>query len=129
MRSLPSVSNVYNPIGIIALFISLIYSMTSIVMIYSNSLSAIQRWFFVVFLVSFPFVVFITFIYLIVNKPGSLYSPKDFRSDRAYEKMNKKKRKIRIQKNIEEDIENEEVREKSSTIDLKKRKSLTVINL
>ncbi|MCE4073509.1 MULTISPECIES: hypothetical protein [Pseudomonas] len=74
-----------NPLGVIALFISLIYGMASALLGYSaDKLSQCERWPIIWFVVSFPVLVLAVFCYLVVKHHGKLYSPKDFSSDAGF---------------------------------------------
>lgn len=80
-----------NPLGIIALFISLIYGFACFVIgIASNNLESNERLPLVWFLVIFPFIVLLAFVYLVVNHHSKLYSPLDYRDDKSFlETINK----------------------------------------
>jgi hypothetical protein len=67
-----------NPLGVIALFIVLIYALASIVVIQGSSLTVYQRDIFVWFLVTYPVLVLITFAWLVSRHPAKLYAPRDF---------------------------------------------------
>ncbi len=54
-----------NPLGIIALFIVLVYGLASLVIITGGSLSASERLPIIYFLIVFPFVVLGVFTYLV----------------------------------------------------------------
>lgn len=73
-----------NPLGIIALFIILIYSISSIVILCGSYLSFYERIPIVYFLITFPFVVLICFTYLVAFKSIHLFSPTDFRDQQHY---------------------------------------------
>lgn len=89
--SKPSNALTKNPLGIIALFIFLIYSIASIVLgVSSEALTESQKWFFVVFLVSFPPIVLAAFVWLVAKHAVKLYSPSDFRDDQSYIELNQK---------------------------------------
>lgn len=74
-----------NPLGIIALFIVLVYGIAGLVL--STSVSALQpdeRRPLVWFLVTFPVVVLGVFSWLVSKHHSKLYAPKDFQSDTAF---------------------------------------------
>jgi hypothetical protein len=73
-----------NPLGIIALFIALIYGFACLVLGLSNNLTAQERWPIVWFLVVFPVGVFFAFCWLVSQHHQKLYAPKDFSSDEAF---------------------------------------------
>lgn len=94
-----------NPLGIIALFISLIYLMASLVLSLSaDILTDGQKWVFVLFLVVFPPLVLSAFVWLVANHAVKLYSPSDFKDDKSYVELNRK-------------LEVVEVRQKAAQID------------
>lgn len=74
-----------NPLGIIALFILLIYGLATILFGYvGNVLTEDQRWCFVVFLVVFPIVVLAAFVYLVTKHHPKLYAPGEFKDERNF---------------------------------------------
>jgi|GEM_PF-1952917 len=74
-----------NPLGIIALFISLIYGMSALLLAASvDSLEPHNETILVVFTVIFPFVVLGVFGWLVANHHKKLYGPKDFKSDEGF---------------------------------------------
>ena len=72
-----------NPLGIIALFIVLVYGMAAFVAV-SNALESIQRTILIIFLVIFPVFVLAVFYMLVSRHAGKLYAPSDFREDRSF---------------------------------------------
>ena len=72
-----------NPLGIIALFIVLVYGMAAFVAV-SNALDSIQRTILIIFLVIFPIFVLVAFYMLVSRHAGKLYAPSDFREDRSF---------------------------------------------
>lgn len=74
-----------NPLGIIALFILLIYGLATILFGYvGNVLTENQRWCFVIFLVVFPIVVLAAFVYLVTKHHPKLYAPGEFKDERNF---------------------------------------------
>jgi len=70
----------HNPLGIIALFIVLIYAIAALVFGLSGAeLDQAQKMPLIWFLVSFPILVLLVFVWLVVNHHTKLYSPQDFR--------------------------------------------------
>jgi hypothetical protein len=67
-----------NPLGVIALFIVLIYGMATIVIINGNHLDTYERNVFVWFLVTYPVLVLLTFAWLVSRHSAKLYAPRDF---------------------------------------------------
>ena len=74
-----------NPLGIIALFIVLVYALASLVISFSNSLQQpSERLPLVWFLVLFPVIVLLVFAWLVSKHHEKLYSPKDFRQEENF---------------------------------------------
>lgn len=74
-----------NPLGIIALFISLIYGFACLVLgAGSSALDRDQKWPIVVFLVTFPFAILGSFLYLVINHVNKLYGPSDFKDEKYF---------------------------------------------
>lgn len=74
-----------NPLGIIALFIVLVYGIAALVLgLSSKSLEISERLPLVWFLVLFPVLVLIAFLWLVTKFPKSLYSPKDFQTEEGF---------------------------------------------
>ncbi len=76
-----------NPLGIIALFIVLIYGLASLVTAFAGSLTASERLPLIWFLVIFPVIVLIVFAWLVSRHSGKLFAPSDFRDEENYVKM------------------------------------------
>jgi CheY-like chemotaxis protein len=72
-----------NPLGIIALFIVLVYGLACLVII-GSSLSTAERMPIVYFLIVFPFVVLGVFTYLVAFRAGQLFAPGDFKKEETY---------------------------------------------
>ncbi len=73
-----------NPLGIIALFIILIYGFASLTLGFNASLQSEERLPLVWFLVAFPVVVLATFSWLVSRHPTKLYAPGDYQTDAAF---------------------------------------------
>ena len=74
-----------NPLGIIALFISLIYGMSALLLGASiGKLTPINQTVLVWFIAIFPFAVLAIFAWLVIKHHWKLYAPRDFRSDEGY---------------------------------------------
>lgn len=74
-----------NPLGIIALFIVLIYGFASLVIgLSTEGLKPEQKEPLIWFLVAFPFVVLFVFAWLVSKHHAKLYAPKDYREDRGF---------------------------------------------
>jgi hypothetical protein len=110
-----------NPLGIIALFISLIYGFVCLVL--STSLKNLEgqaeRLPLIWFVIVFPVLILICFIYLVVNHHGKLYAPSDYKDETNFIKTIDAKNQTQriknevdaISKDIEENIvlENKEI--------------------
>ena len=76
---------VKNPLGIIALFISLIYGFASMLLgSAAGKLSESERWPIIGFIIIFPGIVLHTFYRLVTMHHGKLYAPGDFRNDLSF---------------------------------------------
>lgn len=73
-----------NPLGIIALFIVLVYGLACLVVITGGSLSSSERIPIIYFLIVFPFVVLGVFTYLVAFRAGQLFAPGDFKKEETY---------------------------------------------
>jgi CheY-like chemotaxis protein len=74
----------HNPLGIIALFIVLIYGVAGLVTGLSSSFSAAERIPLIYFLVGFPVLVLGVFTWLVTRHPGHLFAPGDFKNEENY---------------------------------------------
>lgn len=80
-----------NPIGIIALFIVLVYGIAGLVFGLSGSqFDTSQKWALILFLVLFPPLVFAGFLWLVARHSHKLYAPSDFRKDESFVQLNEK---------------------------------------
>lgn len=74
-----------NPLGIIALFISLIYGFACLVLgISASNLDAKERYLLILFLIIFPVLVLGVFVYLVTKHHKKLYAPADYRDDKSF---------------------------------------------
>jgi len=76
-----------NPLGIIALFIVLVYGLASLVTTFSSHFDPSERAPLIYFLVLFPVLVLGVFSWLVSTHPGSLFSPADFKDEAHYVQM------------------------------------------
>ena len=76
-----------NPIGIIALFIVLVYALASLVTINAENLTPTERLPLIYFLILFPLLVLGAFVWLVTRHSEKLYSPSDFRDEENYMKL------------------------------------------
>lgn len=74
-----------NPLGIIALFIALIYGFATLLLgIAAEKLAEAERCPLIWFIVLFPVMVLAVFYRLVTNHHGKLYSPRDYQNDRSF---------------------------------------------
>lgn len=76
-----------NPLGIIALFIVLVYGFAALVTAFSGSFSAGERAPLIYFMVIFPILVLGIFAWLVSRHSAKLFAPGDFRSEDNYVKL------------------------------------------
>ena len=76
-----------NPLGIIALFIVLVYGLATIVTAFASSLTAAERQPLIWFLVIFPVLVLVVFSWLVSRHSGKLFAPSDFKNEDNYVRM------------------------------------------
>lgn len=73
-----------NPLGIIALFIVLVYGFASLVIVFAEKLVAEERIILVWFMVAFPVLVLVAFTWLVIRHSSALFAPSDFRDEKNY---------------------------------------------
>ncbi len=76
-----------NPLGIIALFIVLVYGFASLVTAFAGSFTPGERIPLVYFLIFFPILVLSVFAWLVSRHSGKLFAPSDFKNEDNYVKM------------------------------------------
>lgn len=76
-----------NPLGIIALFLVLVYGFAALVTAFAGSFSAGERVPLIYFLVLFPVLVLMVFAWLVSRHSGKLFAPEDFRNEDNYVKL------------------------------------------
>lgn len=76
-----------NPLGIIALFIVLVYGFASLVTAFASSFSPSERLPLIYFLIIFPVLVLGVFAWLVSRHSGKLFAPSDFKNEDNYVKM------------------------------------------
>ena len=76
-----------NPLGIIALFIVLVYGLASLTTVYAGTLTTSERLPLIYFLVLFPVLVLGVFTYLVIYHSDKLYGPRDFSDEGNYMKL------------------------------------------
>lgn len=76
-----------NPLGIIALFIVLVYGVAALVTSAAGSFTHDERLPLIYFLVAFPFVVLVVFAWLVSAHSNKLFAPADFKNEENYVRM------------------------------------------
>ncbi len=76
-----------NPLGIIALFIVLVYGFASLATAFAASFTAEERLPLIYFLIVFPILVLGVFSWLVSRHSGKLFAPSDFKDEDNYVKM------------------------------------------
>jgi len=124
-----------NPLGIIALFIVLIYGFASLVVGASDKLQSDERYLIVVFMTVFPVIVLGVFGWLVAFHHEKLYAPKDYTSDESFLKGVSDKKDGRpalkeldgqIESRIREVLESDEIQEGLGDSSLKEKLSMAV---
>lgn len=95
---------VKNPIGIIALFISLIYGFANLLLgATATSLTPDERSPLIMFIVLFPVVVLGIFYLLVSRHHGKLYAPGDYKDDKSFLRtLSQEEREQKLEKEVEE---------------------------
>lgn len=95
---------VKNPIGIIALFISLIYGFANLLLgVTASSLTPDERSPLIIFIVLFPVVVLGVFYLLVSRHHGKLYAPGDYKDDKSFLRtLSQEEREQKFEKEVEE---------------------------
>ncbi|MCK4947435.1 MAG: hypothetical protein KAQ99_09690 [Candidatus Aureabacteria bacterium] len=93
-----------NPLGIIALFISMIYGFATLLLNSSaDKLSQEERFPLVVFIVIFPLFVLLAFYRLVTKHHGKLYAPSDYKYDQSFlYTLSPQEQKNRLEQEVEE---------------------------
>lgn len=76
-----------NPLGIIALFIVLVYGLASLVTAFGGAFTSSERLPLIYFLILFPVLVLGVFAWLVSKHSGKLFAPSDFKDEDNYIKM------------------------------------------
>lgn len=76
-----------NPLGIIALFIVLVYGFASLVTAFGTSFTPEQKTPLIYFMVVFPVLVLGVFAWLVSKHSGKLFAPADFKNEDNYVRM------------------------------------------
>lgn len=95
-----------NPLGIIALFISLIYGMSALLLGTSiEKLTESNQTILVIFVVAFPVLVLGVFAWLVISDHNKLYGPGDFRTDESFLQAAEKAPRLSLGHRIEAETE------------------------
>lgn len=95
-----------NPLGIIALFIVLIYGFAALTLGINSTLLPEERLPLVWFLVLFPTVVLFTFAWLVINHHEKLYAPSDYRDDTAFMKtLSPEQQRVKVDQDVKALVE------------------------
>ena len=73
-----------NPLGILGLFQVLTYGVAALVAIFATSFTPFQRNVLTAFLIGFPLLLLLVFVWLVTRHSGKLFAPSDFRKDETY---------------------------------------------
>jgi CheY-like chemotaxis protein len=76
-----------NPLGIIALFIVLVYGLASLVTGFATSFTPGERLPLIYFLITFPVLVLVVFAWLVSRHSVKLFAPSDFKDEENFIKM------------------------------------------
>lgn len=79
-----------NPLGIIALFIVLVYGFASLSIIFASNLSQLERLPLIYFLVAFPILVLGVFMWMVHYHSNVFYGPKDYKNEENFMEMQKR---------------------------------------
>ena len=96
-----------NPLGIIGLFIVLVYGIAGLVFSTSGSeVGEFERKLLVLFLVIFPVLVLFCFVWLVSRHHTKLYAPSDFQNDASFIQLTPEEQKEKVEVELNE-IRNE----------------------
>ncbi len=73
-----------NPLGIVALFVVLVYALACLVFALSPGLSETEHFIFVLFIVLFPVLIFLFFVWIVTVHHIKLYAPSDFSDEKNF---------------------------------------------
>lgn len=92
-----------NPLGIIVLFIVLVYGIAGLVLgVSAKSLGADDKTVLIWFLAIFPFAVLFTFAWLVANHHSKLYAPTDYRTDESFwHSLSPETQRARLQEEVD----------------------------
>lgn len=95
---------VKNPIGIIALFISLIYGFANLLLgTTASSLTANERYPIIIFIILFPVIVLAVYYLLVSRHHGKLYAPGDYKDDKSFLRtLSPEERELKLENEAQE---------------------------
>ena len=104
---------VRNPLGIVALFISLIYAMANLLLGSTvSALTAQERYPLIIFIVLFPVVVLGVFYRLVSKHHGKLYAPGDYKDDQSFLRtLSPQERQEKLEREVAESLPESEAPE------------------
>jgi CheY-like chemotaxis protein len=76
-----------NPLGIVALFIVMVYGFACLVTAFTGSFTIVERLPLIYFLIAFPILVLAVFTWLVSRHSNKLFAPSDFKDEENYMKM------------------------------------------
>ena len=94
-----------NPLGIIALFIVLIYGFASLVAGFAGGYGSAERLPLIYFLISFPILVLAVFTWLVSQHSSKLFAPSDFKNEDNYVRLQQPATAATTRRQIETDLE------------------------
>lgn len=106
-----------NPLGIIALFISLIYGFANLLLGSSaEKLTESERWPLIMFIVFFPIFVLVAFYKLVTKHHGKLYAPGDYKDDMSFLRtLSPEEQERKLEKEINESLGTQNIENSKST--------------
>ncbi|TLF44769.1 hypothetical protein FEI13_18715 [Halomonas urmiana] len=113
-----------NPLGIVALFISLIYGFASLLLDSSvEKLSAAERWPLILFIVFFPIMVLVAFYKLVTKHHGKLYAPADYKDDKSFLRtLSPEEQEVRLEKEVKESFAQLKGGQSGNAVEIPKQK-------
>lgn len=106
-----------NPLGIIALFISLIYGFANLLLGSSaEKLTEAERWPLIIFIVLFPIFVLVAFYKLVTKHHGKLYAPGDYKDDKSFLRtLSPEEQERKLEKEVNESLGTQSIENSKST--------------
>jgi hypothetical protein len=97
---------VRNPLGIVALFISLIYAFANLLLgVTVSALTEQERYPLIIFIVLFPVIVLCVFYRLVSKHHGKLYAPGDYKDDQSFLRtLSPQERQEKLEREVAESL-------------------------